>query len=72
MILQGGRTIVIDEDTTTLSHLRKEYDASIEKWSDVSHARKKIFTTMHYNMSKKYKILTANKNKLINYTRNFF
>ena len=64
------KTIIMD-DTTTFSHLRKEYDASIEKWSDVNHATK-TFRTMIYNISKICKVLTANKNNVIDYMRKCF
>ena len=60
------KTIVMDDDSTTLSHLRKEYDPEIIKWSDTNHA-KKAFTSMLYKLSNKFRILTSNKNKIINY-----
>ena len=52
-------TIVMDDDSTTLAHLRKEYDADLVKWSDINHA-KKSFTNMLYKLSEKHKILTSN------------
>ena len=64
-------TIVMDDDSTTLSHLRKEYNPQIVKWSDVNHATK-AFTSMLYKLSDKFKILTSNKNKIIKYLSKCF
>ena len=52
------KVIVMDDDTTTLSDLRREYDATIVKCSDVNHA-KKSFTSALYSLSKHHKILSS-------------
>lgn len=62
------KTIIMDDDTTTLAHLRKEYDPNMVKWSDSNHA-KKTLTNMLYKLSNKHKVLTQSKNKVINYVR---
>lgn len=62
------KTIVMDDDTTTLAHLRKDYDTDVTKWSDTSHA-KKTLTNSLFKLGAKHKILTNNKNKVINYIR---
>ena len=60
------QTIIMDDDTTTLSHLRNEYYPSIEKWSDLNHS-KKAFTNQLYKLATKHEILAQNKHRVLKY-----
>ncbi|XP_046555393.1 uncharacterized protein LOC124264681 [Haliotis rubra] len=43
--------IIMDDDTTTLSHIRKNYDVEIVKWSDINHSKKSLNNHL-YRLSK--------------------
>jgi len=40
-------TLVADDDSCTLSSLRRECDHTVTKWSDVNHASKNLTKGMH-------------------------
>ena len=64
-------TIIMDDDTTSIALLRKEFNPNIKKWSDLNHAKKSL-TNALFKLSNKHKVLTSRKNKPINYIRKFY
>ena len=62
------KRIVMDDDSTTIHHLRKYVDPDMGKWTDTGHA-KKNFTSLLYKAAGTHSILTRNKSQVINYLR---
>ena len=52
-------TLVMDDDTTTMSRIRRELDHKITKWSDTNHTAKHLVSSL-YALQKKHKSLTSN------------
>lgn len=48
------KTLIMDEDSTTIAHVRRDYDADMVKWSDINHA-KKCLSNAIYRIQPKYK-----------------
>ena len=57
------KCVVMDDDTTTLAHIRKEYDPDITKWSDINHAKKSLTNSL-YSLAKTHKKISS---KVIGY-----
>ena len=52
-------TVIGDDDCSTIKKLREEVDGDIEKWSDITHAKRSVGSHL-YAIKKDHKILTAN------------
>ncbi|XP_070538438.1 uncharacterized protein [Ptychodera flava] len=61
-------TIIMDDDTTTIHHLRDKIDSKIEKQSDRNHVRKVLGNNL-FELQKSHKLLT---NKVIKYLQKCF
>ncbi|XP_070542849.1 uncharacterized protein [Ptychodera flava] len=61
-------TIIMDDDTTTIHHLRDKIDSKIEKQSDRNHVRKVLGNNL-FELQKSHKLLT---NKVIRYLQKCF
>ncbi|CAB3997189.1 Hypothetical predicted protein, partial [Paramuricea clavata] len=62
-----------DDDTTTLSHMHEKVPYDVEKWSDITHAKRSL-TTKLYNISQgnKFKDSSPLSQKVINYLEKCF
>ena len=62
-----------DDDTTTLSHMHEKVPYDVEKWSDITHAKRSL-TTKLYNISQgnKFKDSSPLSQKVINYLAKCF
>ena len=54
----------MDDDTTSIAKLRKEFNPNIKKWRDLNHA-KNSSTNALFKLANKHKVLTSRKNKPI-------
>ena len=57
-------TLIMDEDSTTILHVRKALNHDVNKWSDIIHVRKHVTGSL-YRIKQKHSILTAEKIRYI-------
>ena len=51
------KTLIMDDDTTTMAKVRRELDHTITKWSDVNHTSKHLTNSL-FSLQKKHKCLS--------------
>ena len=51
-------TLIGDDDTTTMANVRQNVSHTVEKWSDINHAKKSLGSRL-YNLQKQHKALTT-------------
>ena len=38
----GIKTLIMDDDASTITHVRREFDEDMTKWSDSNHSKKSV------------------------------